>query len=227
MTTLSRFEERLLAELIIVVAERAQTGATTTISATSAAAVQPRAARSRGRLVGLAAAGTAVAAAASALAVFGVPGGGATPAYAVERTEHGVAVTISDPTRLGGLSDALSAAGLRATVVPVSAGCTEPEAGDLPVPYQIRRDPFGGPDGALRSARTMEIVGPPVPEGKVAYLGFTVTRRSFQGEKYAVVVSAYAEISDQVRSCFPERARWRQVPGRPSFGSPAPSMSGR
>lgn len=169
---LTLFEERLLGELSTVVAARAE-----------AAPVPLR----RRRLVPLTAA-AAVTVAAATVTVFGLAGRGATPAYAVERDSDGVRITINDPDHLAGLSQLLTKAGLPAKFVPVSATCAEPQPATLPRPYVLRLDDEGHGGWAL------DILGPPLPPGKTAYLGL-------QRQEDGGLIRA--EISDGPRTCFP------------------------
>ncbi len=204
MTTLSPFEDRLLTELKAVVVARTEADAVgvparSPAVTTHVAAVPGRAPQRRRRAVGLIAVGTAVVGAAAALPVSGLLGQAA-PAYAVERTDRGVTLTIKDPTRLAGLAHALTAAGLPATVVPVTPKCNEPDASPPEPPYQIQVGQYGGPDGKLSNWTSVDIIGPPVPAGKTAYLAFTIAT---VGRVKAVDV--YAEISGQRRTCFPPR----------------------
>ena len=107
---LDHFEERLLAELTTVVAQRAEQRP-----------AEP--ARPRRRLVPVAAAATA----AGSGAVFGIVHLGAQPAYAVDRQPDGsVLISVNDTSRLDGMPRALKEVGLDAVVVPISASCEQP-----------------------------------------------------------------------------------------------------
>jgi hypothetical protein len=183
---LTLFEERLLGELSTVVAARAET------------APPPTPVRNR-RLVPLTAAAAAtVAAVAGTVTVIGLTGGGATPAYAVERNSDGVRITIRDTDHLSGLSQLLTKVGLPAKFVPISPTCAEPQPATLPRPYLLRLADEGHGGWAL------DILGPPLPPGKTAYLGL-------QRQEDGGLIRA--EIGDGPRTCFP------YPPGYPS-GAP-------
>lgn len=172
---LSPYEQRLLAELNTVVAER------------DAPVVELR---SRRRLVVLGAGGTLAAGIAAAVSIVLVGGAAATPAYAVERDGDHVAVTIHDPSRLDGLDRDLAAQGVPAVIVPVTAGCTEPSThleGRSNLLIRIRAEQ-GGRD--LR----VELIRGELKPGEKLYFG-----QLSQANGYEVQM----DITTTPRTCFP------------------------
>ncbi|HVQ95554.1 MAG TPA: hypothetical protein VMU51_31290 [Mycobacteriales bacterium] len=115
---LGNFEEQLLAELSAVVAQRAADPGPDPAPAGGPA---PGRRRARRRLVPATLAGAVVAAAVVAVVHIG---GGARPAYAVDKQADGsVVISLRDTRRLDGLPERLAEAGLPALVVPITASC--------------------------------------------------------------------------------------------------------
>jgi hypothetical protein len=149
---LDGFEERLLAQLKDVVAERASMAAAP-------------ASRSRRRLVISFAAAGALAAVGVLVAVL-LPALGAGPAYAVTRDPDGsIRVYIRDYRDPKGLQRRIEAFGVKAAVdyIPLGTTCREPR-GDFVPPEQVLREmvscgPFGEEDGIYWKLHP-EFIGP-------------------------------------------------------------------
>lgn len=121
---LDGFEERLLGELKLAVAEHAQAAESAPVA--QASAVRPF---WRPRTIGIGVAAVAGAGAAVAAPVFLTGPGGASPAFAVEEQEDGtVEVEIMDLRDSGELEEALAEHGIPAVVDYLSDGmaCAEP-----------------------------------------------------------------------------------------------------
>jgi hypothetical protein len=117
----SQFEDRLLAELRQVVAERPAPEVVAT----------PRSHRRRPLLF----AGTATAAAAATAALLTLTAGGIAPAFAVDRQPNGdVSVTINKLSDAKGLQSQLRAAGINAQVdyTPAGKACRQPRGRTAP-----------------------------------------------------------------------------------------------
>jgi hypothetical protein len=127
---LDTFEERLLAQLTTVVAERAQdlAGDPATDGAHRPPALRPT---WRRRLLPATAAATLVGTGV-ALGITQL-GPGAQPADAVERLADGsVLISVNDASRLGDLPERLKRVGLLARVVPLTTSCRAPALSPIP-----------------------------------------------------------------------------------------------
>jgi hypothetical protein len=152
--TQTQFEDRLLAELRRVVAER---------PAPEAVAL-PRPRRRRRLLL----AGTATAAAAAAAVLFAIGSDRVTPAFAVDRQADGdVTVTINDLSDARGLQSKLRADGINAVVnyTPAGKACEEPRgrpaaSHDGPSMSSVQGSSVRGSDHSATFTISRNMVGP-------------------------------------------------------------------